>query len=444
MNSAMSPQSLIILMLGGLVIFFGRRSWILPTFLALTILVSISSHIMIWEMNFFPSRILLLFACARVLARGEYRELEFKPIDKALILLSAWMLITEILQRQIPGLIYGVSNYLYDGLGIYFLCRIFLREVSDLRRVIVALAWICCILAGFMLVEQVTRHNVLTWLGASSDSVQVRQGRMRCQATFLHPVLAGTFGAVLLPLFAAAWYQDWRMKRLAVVACIASTIITVTAGSGGPVMTYAAVVAGFCFWPLRQRMRLVRWGALLILLTLHLVMNAPVWALIGRLNVVAGASSYHRFELLDLFIRNVGAWWLIGVPSTGDWGWLTDDVANTYCIVAKHSGLLGVILFIRLLAAGFREVGIRRNETEHDWPTQILIWAFGISLFAHAVSYFGTSYFDQTRVLWSLTLAMLASLGLLTQGQQKPVVVESAQDAALEDGISGETPAGAH
>jgi hypothetical protein len=194
-------------------------------------------------------------------------------------------------------------------------------------------------------------------------------------------------------------------------------------------MTFAAAVAALCFWPLRGRMRLVRWGVLLTLISLHLVMKAPVWALIGRMQVTQGASAYHRFELLDEFIRHIGDWWLIGTEFTRTWGYFTDDVANTYCIVAKHSGLLGLILFVRLLATGFREVGLRRNDAGADRATEIMIWAFGASLFAHLATFMGTSYFDQTHVLWGLTLAMIASLGLLSEAQEK-LATNEADDAA--------------
>lgn len=442
--NVVTPLFLAIMLLGGVLILFERRDWVLPTFLVLTTFVSQVFHIYVFGLNFFTSRILFLFVLARVLARGEHRGLRWLPMDKALVVLSVWMIIAESLQRGMPGFVYGVANYSYDALGTYFVCRIFISKATDLRRLIACLAWSCCVLGAFMLAESLTRHNWLTALGAVVDDVQERAGRMRCQATFLHPVLAGTYGAVLLPLFAACWWQGPRVKKLAVAGCIATTVITLTAGSGGPVMTFAAAAIALCFWPLRGRMRLVRWGVLLTLIALHLVMKAPVWALIGRMQVTQGASAYHRFELLDSFIRHIGDWWFIGIEKTESWGYLTDDVANTYCIVAKHSGLLGLILFIRLLAAGFREVGLRRKDAGADRATEIMVWAFGASLFGHLVTFMGTSYFDQTHVLWALTLAMIASLGLLAEKQETLEKIKMAEASLTEEGITQELPAAAN
>lgn len=423
-----TPQWLSIILVAGSLLLFGPRKYVLPTLLVVTAFLSLQNRIYILGFNFFTARILLLFAWVRVLARGEHRGLELRPMDTAWILFCCWSVVTETLQRGMPGVKFGVAGGLYDGLGTYFLVRIFLRDLDVFWRLVKTFGAICCVLAVFMVAEHVTRHNWLTPLGAAFEVVQERAGRMRCQATFMHPVLAGTYGAVLLPLFAACWWQP-RLKKLAIAGCVASSLMVFTAGSGGPLMTYAAVLGALSLWPLRRKMRLVRWGILLTLVSLHLVMKAPVWALIARFQVVQGASAYHRFQLLDAFINHFPDWWLIGTPNTESWGWLTDDVANYFCVVAKHAGLLGLLLFIRVLVVGFREVGLRRQEAEVDRPTEVMLWAFGASLFGHVVSFFGTSYFDQTSVLWYFTLAMLASLTLLTSQPAEVAELEVLADS---------------
>jgi hypothetical protein len=427
-----TPQWVALLLLASLVLFFGPRKYVLPTMLVATAFLALQNRIYILNFNFFTARILLLVAWVRVLSRGEHRGLEIRPMDKALMMFSFWSIISETLLRGFPGTIYAVANHLYDALGTYFLARIYLSDVEVFRQLIKTFCVICCILSVFMMVESLTSHNLLACLGAASAVVQERAGRLRCQATFQHPVLAGTYGATLLPLFAACWWQP-RLKTLAVPGCIAAIIMILTAGSGGPLMTLAAVLVGLFVWPLRHQMRLIRWGIVLMLVALQMVMNAPVWALIARLQVVPGASSYHRYVVIDAFVTHVSDWWFDGVLETGSWGWLTDDVANYFCVVCKHAGLLGLILLIRVLVVGFRETGIRRQEAEEiDRPTEILVWAFGISLFAHVVSFWGTSYFDQTIVLWHFTLAMLASLYLLTQDHKMNVAMT--EDTETSDG----------
>jgi hypothetical protein len=416
-------QWIAVLLLAGIVMVCGPRKWVLPIFLTATVFWGLQNRVYIFGMNFFTARILLLFAWARVIARGEYQGLQILPLDKAFILFSIWSLLTETIQRGTAGAVYGTANYIYDALGTYFLGRVLLADarMPQLRQIIRVLAVICSLLAAFMIAEYLSRRNWLSILGTAFEEVQEREGHLRCQATFQHAVLAGTYGAVLLPIFAACWWQP-RMKALAVGGCVASTAMVLTAGSGGPLLTYAAVLGALCFWPLRHQMRIVRWSVLLTLVGLHLVMKAPVWALIARIKIIPGASSYHRYVIVDAFMTHINEWWLIGVQDTASWGWFTDDVANYFCIVGKHAGLLGLFLFIRVLAAGFREVGLVRKSGSSSWPTEILVWAFGASLFAHMVSFWGTSYFDQTIVLWHLTLAMITSLSLLIQSQEAEAI----------------------
>jgi len=82
------------------------------------------------------------------------------------------------------------------------------------------------------------------------------------------------------------------------------------------------------------------------------------------------------------------------------------------------------------LLAAVEAARLRRAEAEGlDWSTEVMIWAFGVSLFAHVVSFWGTSYFDQTVVLWHFTLAMLASLNLFTKSEElKAEATEETED----------------
>src|ERR1035437_3458458 len=90
-----TPQWVAIMLLAGLLLLLGPRKYVLPTFLVVTAFLALQNRIYILGLNFFTARILLLFAWARVLARGEYRGLEFRPMDKALVLFGCWSVVSE-------------------------------------------------------------------------------------------------------------------------------------------------------------------------------------------------------------------------------------------------------------------------------------------------------------------------------------------------------------
>ncbi len=55
-------------------------------------------------------------------------------------------------------------------------------------------------LVAAMLYEKATGRNVFAVLGGVSEMTLIREGKLRAQGAFQHPILAGTFGATVLPL----------------------------------------------------------------------------------------------------------------------------------------------------------------------------------------------------------------------------------------------------
>jgi hypothetical protein len=156
-------------------------------------------------------------------------------------------------------------------------------------------------------------------------------------------------------------------------------------------------------------------------------MKAPVWHLISRIDITGGSSSWHRFMLVDQCIRHFGDWWLIGVKSTSAWGWDMWDTANQYVSICDNSGLLPFLLFLAVLAYGFKYLG-RARRAASDRKTALFIWALGSALFANAVAFFGISYFDQTMVAWYALLAMIPAAMAASPEQE----LQKAQPVAKE------------
>jgi hypothetical protein len=371
-----------------------------------------------------PHRILLVFAWARILLRGEHRHLPFTRIDRWLLLFTGWSALAYIL---LWGNLAAVANrlgFVFNVVGLYFLFRVLIRSREDFEHVISWVARATVLMAGCMLIEFTTQKNPLAVFGHIEPEVQNRFGRLRCQAAFGHPISAGAFGATLLPLWIACWWQEGKLRKWAILGATASTIITGTAGSSTPLGAYLAAWLGFGLWYYRQHLPMLRWMVLFALLGLHFVMKAPVWALIARIDFTSGNSGYHRFKLVDSFVRHFGEWWLLGVKSTADWGWMMDDIANQFLAYGSKGGFLGLILFVALLTACFREVGRLVRSTTLDRPTGLLLWSFGAMLFSHCVIFLGFSYWDQIIVPWYLLLAMFASLRFFEPAEKTEPVAD--------------------
>jgi len=197
---------------------------------------------------------------------------------------------------------------------------------------------------------------------------------------------------------------------LAGIGAVSVTVMALTCACSTPLLSYIAGVTGVCTWPLRRYMRWVRWGLVIGLVSLSLVMNAPVWYVVAHASAVEGSSGYHRAELIDTFLRNSGDWWLFGTKSNGAWGNMMFDTSNQYVNFGVTGGLLCLMSFIGIISSSFAGLGrTRRLVDGNDRWWERFLWFLGAALFVNVVAFFGISYFDQTRVAWFALLAMISA-----------------------------------
>ena len=215
---------------------------------------------------------------------------------------------------------------------------------------------------------------------------------------------SGAFAGVLIPLFIWLWTEPKsRMSALAGLAG-ASAVVFATQSSTSW-LAYGAGLLGLGLWTLRQRMRVVRWGLVIVLLGLHIVMHGPVWSLIEKIDLTGGSSNYHRYMLVDNCIRHFGDWWLLGSKSYGDWGFVMFDVCNQFVLNALRGGLLTLVIYIAIYKCGFAAIGRARKRVNGDRSQELLLWCLGSVLFATVVASFGINFTVQLMILFSCLLA---------------------------------------
>jgi hypothetical protein len=258
-----------------------------------------------------------------------------------------------------------------------------------------------------MLNEKFHHQNLFGYLGSGPIVPQARDGAIRAQGPFAHPILAGSFAATLLPFFLWLWHSK-KTRLLAAAGVVGCTAMVISCASSTPLLSYLAVIVGICFWPLRGRMRTVRWVFVILLVACSLAMKAPVWFLIARVNLVAGNSGYHRAELIDTFIRHFSDWWLIGTNKQVTWGFEMDDTCQQWVAEGGTGGLATLVCFILLITRSFSRIGRARKRLSKDPKQEWLLWLLGVALFSHCVGFFGISYFDQTRFAWYALLAIIS------------------------------------
>ncbi len=402
------PVALGFTILMGILIFFLPRKYQIVPFMLGGFLVPMLQRIVIASLDFSMLRILLLFAFARLFLRHEMKPLKLNAIDHILILWVLFRIVTYTLLWQTSGAFFNRLGGSFDALGIYFLFRFYIRDVNDIQMIIKTLSFIAILVAVFMINERLTRHNIFSIFGGVPEITYIREGRLRCQGAFFHPILAGSFGAALMPLFISFWLNMKQERTLLFIGGIAATVITVLSSSSGPIISYAAGLAVLSLWPLRKNMNFILWGIGSSLLAIQILMRAPIWALFMHVKVIGASTGFYRYFLIDEFIRHFFEWALLGTKFTASWGRGLFDLTNQYIRIGVDGGLISLVLFLSVIFACYRNIDRTLKRTEIPPLEQILVWGIGVSFLTNLVSFLSVSYFDQIIIIWYMTLAIIS------------------------------------
>ena len=374
-----------------------RKRAITPFLLAL-LNIPLGQVLVLGGLHFTVLRILIFAGLARCASfRGPSSRGKlpggFNKVDWVVMLWSVSAAVTFSLQWMNMQALINHLGDIVDSLGAYIVIRFLIPDLEAIRRTIKVLAVICIIQGACMINEQISHVNVFGYLGGMSLGVTVRDGKIRSEGV-MGCIYAGVFAGVLIPLF--FWLWTAGKSRLAALAGFAgATAMAITSNASTSIMALTGSIVGLAFWPLRKQMRLVRWGIVATLVSLHMAMKAPVWALIARIDLTGSSSGDHRKALMDNCIYHFRDWWLIGCKYYNAWGWDMWDLCNQFVAVAVTGGLLTLIFYIMIYSRSFGAIGNARKRVNGDRQQEWLLWCLGADLFANVVASFGINYVHQ-------------------------------------------------
>jgi len=414
-----------------LILMLPRNKVITPLLLTF-FTIPIGQVVVLGGLHFTVLRILIL---AGLLRRAMFRSSTsegkypggFNGLDQVVVLWTIATLVVINLQWMEQAMLIKSLGDFLDGLGAYLVVRLLIPDRAAIVRTMKVFAAICVIQALFMISEQFTRINPFGYLGGISIWSTVRDGQVR-SGGILGCIYAGVFGGTLIPLFAWLW-SEGRSRMAAVGGLAGAATMVITSHSSTSLLALGGSLLGLGFWPMRKRMRAIRWGLSLILIGLHLVMKAPVWALIARIDLTGSSSGDHRYVLVDNCIRHFGDWWLIGYRYYNNWGWDMWDLCNQFVVVALTGGLITLIFYIAIFSRSLGAIGRARKAAEGDRRQEWLLWCFGATMFSNVVAHFGINYMAQLQMM---LFPMLACVSVAAFGAQKVTVPAAASRGKLE------------
>jgi hypothetical protein len=391
-----------------------RKYVIVPLFLG--ILLTPAGQNLYIGVHLYVYRILILLGWARLLSSkpssGRFLPGGFITLDKVFLVWAVYRALAVVLLFGQFGAVINQAAFLLDSLGGYFLFRALIRDDQTVQRAVRVFAVVAAVSAVVMLIELRTGRNILGSLGGIRLISDLRNGRIRAQGVFEHSILAGSFGATVLPLFLWLWKREKEMV-VATVGAFSASIMVFACASSTPIAAWLGGIGAACLWPIRKNMRAVRWGIVFALIGLQLVMKAPVWYVLAHIDLAGGSSGWNRANLIDTFIRHVRDWWMIGTHDNVNWGWDMWDQCNQFVTEGETGGLVALGCFITMIVICFKKIGKARKAVGGNPRKEWLFWLLGASMFAQVTAFMGVDYFDQSIFAWYALLAIISVATML-------------------------------
>ncbi len=405
-RTVVHPVGLALVVVLAVAMLLVPRRWALLPMVLVACFVSQAQRIIVAGLNFDFLRIMIVAGWIRLAARGEIRKFRWNAVDTCLVLFAACGVTAYCVLHADSDAVKYRLGWAFDVLGYYFLFRFLFVGDADPRIVARPFVLASVPVAVFFAVEYATHRNLFSVFGGVPAITWVRDGRLRCQGPFAHPVIAGVYWASMLPMIGALWFFGGRWRNWAVVGTTAALFVIVATNSSTSVTAVAFGAAATCAFPLRRSMNVLRWCAVAVLAALHMVMKAPVWHLLASATVFDASTGWDRFYVIDQGLRHFGDWWLFGTKSTDSWGvW---DITNEYVFTGIEGGAFTLAAFLALIWFCFRRVGRRCAGVERNSAACRMAWALGCALFVHCTNFIGLAYYGQAKLVWYLLLALIA------------------------------------
>lgn len=402
-----------------------RRYCILPLVVVLACIPG-AQRITLLTLDFNFVRIVVLIGLLRALFSGDAKNLQHNTTDKLAITYAVWGVLAYGLLFTSLSAFVTRTGYMIEAVGAFFLARIYIKNWSNIQHICITLAVVSAPLAYMFLVEKETGRNLFHIFGGIPEFTLVREGEIRAQGPFPHPIMAGVFWGSCVPWFLISALNTTNPKpAIALIGCFCSLIIVYTTASSTPVLLVGFTLIAALAFKLRYKMREIRIGIVLTIIGLQLTMNAPVWHLLSRINVFGGSTGWHRYHLIDKTISNFTDWFVVGTRGTAHWGRGLGDVTNQIILEGVRGGLLGMILFVALIACTFSVIGTKLKTVAKPIE-QFMYWLTGAYVFATLASFFAVSYFGQATSFFFLLIGAIQSICTLDKNPpelvQNPVV----------------------
>jgi len=419
----MNVIALTFLIVNALGVLVLPRRWAPISLLASCCYMTTAQVIHIGPVSLTVYRVVLAAGLLRVVLRREKLPGGANTIDKLMVAWAAWLMFASLFHEWVQGSgpVY-TSGQVFNIISVYFLIRFWCRSLDDLTTMLRIAAWLLVPVALAMVAEHVVEKNAFAIFGGVPESVPIRDGRIRAQGPFQHPILAGIVGAVCVPLMLGIWR---KYRSSSAVGLPASVTMILASTSSTPLMSLFLGVGATVMWRFRGWIRLVRWAVIGAYLFAEALMTRPAYFLMSKVDFTGSSTGWYRSKLIQSSIQHLSEWWAFGTDDTGSWMYPNidakhSDITNYYIFIGVVGGLLAMILLIAIMWRAFAWIGESLRDTSNlPDDERFMVWCLGAGLFAHAASSLSVVYFDQSVAFFWLNVGAISALYSLVRMNTK-------------------------
>jgi hypothetical protein len=372
----------------------------------------LKQHIEVGPFTFTVIRLLIGIALIRVVIKNEYRNVQLNGMDWLLLIWGAWAVLSVFFWTDVSRHIIFRLGLVYNVWGVYFLFRVFISSLEEVKQILRGTGLLLIPLSVSIINQYVSGYNVFHIVGHYELS-QLREYGFRSAGPFAHSILAGSVGAACLPLMISLWQHH---KRTAVLGTAAAASMVLCSVSSGPYISALVGIGVMSLYMARYKIRYLMWGGIGALIVVSVMVEGPVYYLIGEMDVTGQSSAWHRVMVIDAAIGHFDEWWLVGTDYTRHWmerSHLSDhiDITNQYIEMGVRGGLFLMVVFTLKLVYGVMYLTkvIKEDEIK-DGGYEGMLWGILASLFVHGATMMSVPYFDQSFVFLYLSLATSSSI----------------------------------
>ncbi|KLI64633.1 hypothetical protein AAV99_03510 [Aurantiacibacter marinus] len=344
---------------------------------------------------------------------------KFNIVDGCMILCALWIGGVLVYHQGLANGFEPAGRETVDLLAGYFIMRICVRSVSELRVLLIAFLP-GLLLTGVLLAYESTTAKLtfLEWFppenAKDSAKYQARLGLTRAWGPFPHPILGGLFMATFLPLYASIANRH-RVAAFGVIAAICGFFSL----SSAAIMALILAIGLTVFW--RSSMTITRranWPLIgvpvaCILVFVQLFVGGGAGGFVMRYLSLTPETANYRRLIWEYGSASVAENPIFGIGYAGyeRIGWMVSaSIDSHWLAIAVRYGLPA--LFLMIVAAVFAIHFLARSQPKDLSEESILHAGLLIALICLSVMLLTVFAWLQMQALFSVLIGLAVGIGV--------------------------------